>query len=202
MSSENTATNVTAGKPKVEGAVFTALKSAGLALPTDTDTALASGYTCVGYISEDGLTRAKEITSESIKAWGGDVVKRTRTSNDSTVKFKMIEYLKKIVQQVVHGNDNVTGDLENGMTIKDKPAFAGEDRVWIIDQIMTGNVKDRMVIPDAIVTAVGEVNFKDNDVAGYEVTLGTIPDSDGVTVYEYIKEPAASGTSGESGESA
>lgn len=195
MPTSNTVSNVTAGKPKVEGAVYTALKSAGLTLPTDTDTALASGFDCVGYISEDGVKRAKEISTEAIKAWGGDTVLRTRTANDTTFTFKMIEYLKKIVQQVAYGSDNVTGDLLTGMTVKDKPAYSGEERVWVIDQIMTGNVKSRTVIPDAVVTSLGEIAYKDNEAAGYEVTLGTYPDSTGVTVYEYIKTPAASGNS-------
>ena len=185
------ATNVTAGKPKVEGAVYTALKSAGLTLPTDTDASLASGYECVGYISEGGVKRAKEITAESIKAWGGDTVMRTRTANDSTFTLKMIEYLAKIVQQVVYGSENVTGTLAAGMVIKDKPSYSGEDRVWVIDQIMTGGVKCRIVIPDAVVTAVAEIAYKDNEAAGYEITLGTIPDATGVTVYEYLKAPAS-----------
>ncbi len=183
----NTATNVTAGKPKVEGAIYTALKSAGLTLPTDTDASLASGFECVGYISEDGVKRAKEITSESIKAWGGDTVMQARTANDSNFTFKMIEYLAKIVQQIVYGAENVTGDLTTGLAIKDKPSYKGEDRVWVIDQIMTGDVKCRIVIPDAVVTAVSEVAYKDNEAAGYEVTLGTTPDATGVTVYEYLK---------------
>lgn len=191
----NTTTNVTAGKPKVEGAVYTALKSANLALPSDTETELASGYECVGYISEDGVKRAKEISSESIKAWGGDTVLRTRTANDTTFTFKMLEYLKKIVQEVAYGSENVSGTVDTGMTVKDKPRYDGEKRVWVIDQIMTGNVKSRTVIPEAVVTAIGEIAYKDNEAAGYEITLGTYPDSTGVTVYEYLKAPAASGNS-------
>lgn len=198
MSTNNSASNVTAGKPKVEGAIYTALTSASLTLPTDTDTALASGYECVGYVSEDGVKRAKEISAESIKAWGGDTVLRTRTANDTSFTFKLIEYLKKIVQQIAYGASNVTGDLSTGMAVQDKPAYSGDHRVWVIDQIMTGNVKSRIVIPDAIVTAIGEIVYKDSEAAGYEVTLGTIPDSSGVTVYEYLKTPAASGASGNS----
>jgi hypothetical protein len=187
----NTASNVTAGTPKVAGAIYTALVSAGLTLPTDTDANLAEGFECVGYISEDGLKRAKEITSESIKAWGKDVVMRTRTANDTSLTFKMIEYLNKVVQQVAHGAENVTGDLATGMTIKDKPSFKGEKRVWVIDQIMTGGVKCRLVIPCAVVTALAEVAYKDNEAVGYDTTLGTIADTAGVAVYEYLKRPAA-----------
>jgi hypothetical protein len=187
----NNSANVTAGTPKVAGAIYTALVSAGLVLPTDTDAALAEGLECVGYISEDGLKRAKEITSEKIKAWGGDTVMETRTANDTNFTFKMIEYLNKVVQQVAHGAANVTGDLATGMTIKDKPSFKGEQRAWVIDQIMTGGVKCRLVIPCAVVTALAEVAYKDNEAVGYDTTLGTIADAAGVAVYEYLKKPAA-----------
>jgi hypothetical protein len=183
----NTASNVTAGTPKVAGAIYTALVSAGLTLPTDTDANLAEGFECVGYISEDGLKRAKEITSESIKAWGKDVVMRTRTANDTSLTFKMIEYLNTVVQKVVYGSTNVTGALNTGVTVHDKASYSGEHRVWIIDQIMTGGVKDRIVVPDAVVTAVAEINYKDSEPAGYEVTLGTIADANGDTVIEYYK---------------
>ena len=115
----------------------------------------------------------------------------TRTANDTNFTFKMIEYLNKVVQQVAHGAENVTGDLATGMTIKDKPSFKGEQRAWVIDQIMTGGVKCRLVIPCAVVTALAEVTYKDNEAVGYDTTLGTIADAAGVAVYEYLKRPAA-----------
>ena len=187
----NVASNVTAGTPETTGAIYTALVSGNPTLPTDTDDTL-TGFDCVGYVSEDGVKRAKEITSESIKAWGGDIVLRTRTANDTTFSFKMLEYLNAIVQQVIYGSDNVEGTaLSSGYTVYDKPAYTGEHRVWVIDQIMTGDVKSRILIPDAVVTAVSEINYKDNEAAGYEITLGTIADSDGNTVIELLKTASA-----------
>ena len=65
-------TKVTAGKPKVGGALFRA--PAGTALPTDAVTALAEAYKCLGYVSEDGVTNSTSIDSDEVKAWGGDIV--------------------------------------------------------------------------------------------------------------------------------
>lgn len=197
MSTANSAANVTAGKPAVAGSIYTALVSASPTLPTTTDATL-TGFECVGYISEDGVKRAQEVSSESIKAWGGDVVLRTRTGKDTTFTFKMIEYLKAIVQKVIYGESNVSGTLETGLAISDKPSFAGEDRVWVIDQILNGNVKCRIVIPCASITSISEITYADAELAGYEITIGTIPDSSGVTVYEYLKEPASGGSSASS----
>ena len=195
----NSAANVTAGKPAVAGSSYTALTSANPSIPTTTDAALTS-YDLLGYISEDGVTRAQEISSESIKAWGGDTVLYTRTGKETTFTFKMLEYLSEVVQKVIYGASNVSGSLATGMSISDKASFAGEDRVWVIDMIMTGNVKSRIVIPHGIITSIGEIKYADAEAAGYEITIGATPDSTGVTVHEYLKT-ISSGTSGTSGNS-
>jgi hypothetical protein len=186
----NSVANVTPGKPKITGAIYTALVSANPTIPTDATTDLATGFECVGYISEDGVKRAKEISAETIKAWGGDTVLITRTENSTNFTWKMIEYLSEIVQKVAYGSTNVTGTLSTGMTVKDVPSYAGEERVWVIDQIMTGNVKSRTVIPKADITSIGEITYADSDAAGIEVTVNAKPDSTGTAVYEYLKATA------------
>lgn len=192
----NSAANVTAGKPAVAGSIYTALTSANPTIPTTADATL-TGFDLLGYISEDGVTRAQEISSESIKAWGGDTVLYTRTGKETTFTFKMLEYLSEVVQKVIYGASNVSGALATGLSISDKASFAGEDRVWVIDMIMTGNVKSRIVIPHGIITSIGEIKYADAEAAGYEITVGATPDSTGVTVHEYLKT-ISSGTSGNS----
>ena len=196
----NSTAKVTPGKPKVTGAIYTALVSASPTIPTDAVTDL-SGYECVGYISEDGVKRSKEISAETIKAWGGDTVLVTRTDNSTTFTFKMIEYLKDTVQKVAFGSSNVSGSLATGMIVKDVPSYSGEERVWVIDQIMTGNVKSRIVIPKGDITSIGEITYADSDATGIEVTVNAKPDSTGTAVYEYLKETASAGSSGASGAS-
>ena len=196
----NSTANVTPGKPKVTGAIYTALASANPTIPTDATTDL-SGYECVGYISEDGVKRAKEISAETIKAWGGDTVLVTRTENGTTLTFKMIEYLNATVQKVVYGTDNVSGSLATGMIVKDVESYKGEERVWVIEQIMTGNVKSRTVVPKADITSVGEIAYKDAEAVGFEITVNAKPDSTGTAVYDYLKETASAGSSGASGTS-
>lgn len=178
-----TASNVTAGKPLLSGALFTAPK--GSALPTDASSDLGTDFVSVGYISEDGVTNANSTTTESIKAWGGDTVLNILTEKEDTFSFTMIETLNVEAMKVAFGTDNVTGDLTNGITVKVNSADP-DHRAWVVELVTNGGNLKRIVIPDATVTEVGDITYSDSEAVGYEVTLTCLPDADGNTHYEYI----------------
>lgn len=184
----NTKSNVTTGKPKVGGAIYRA--PIGTALPTDAVTALASDYICLGYISEDGLSNDNSISTDKIKAWGGDVVLNTQTERTDDFSFTMIESLNPDVLKVVHGDDNVSGTLDEGITVK-AGATELESAIYVIDMIMTGGVLKRVVIPSASPSSISEVTYDDSSAVGYQVTLTAEADSESHTHYEYIKKPEA-----------
>lgn len=198
--------NVTAAKPLIGGGVFHA--PLGTPLPESALTTLNSAFADLGYISTDGVKNTGEITSEDIKAWGGDIVLTPETGKSDKFIVKFIEATNDEVLKVVHGSENVSGTLATGIMVRVNSKEHVEES-FVIDTILRNNAVKRIVIPKGKVVAVGEVQYVDNNLVAYEVTISAAPYDawDGDTHREYIIA-AQSGTSsggssgGSSGESA
>lgn len=184
-----TASNVTTGKPKVGGGIFSA--PIGTVLPTDATTALNEAFKEAGYIADDGVTNSNSPESNDIKAWGGDTVLSVQTEKPDTFKFTLLEVKNVEALKMVYGQDNVTGDLTTGITIKANSSES-EERSYVIDMKMRDNTLKRIVIPQAKVTDIGDITYKDSEQVGYETTLTCMPDDKGNTHYEYMIKKAAS----------
>ena len=190
-----TVTNVSAGKPAAGGAIYRA--PLGTSAPTDATSSLGAGFVGLGFCSDDGLTNTNSPESEDINAWGGTQVLNIQSSKTDTFTVKLIEVLNADVLKAVYGDDNVTGTLETGITVKAN-ATEPEEAVWVVDMVMRNGVLKRIVLPDAKISEIGDIVYKDDEAAGYEITLKAMQDSAGQTHYEYIaKDPhGATGATG------
>ena len=90
----------------------------------------------------------------------------------------------------MYGDDNVTGDLKTGITIKATAAQA-DPRAYVFDMVLKGGALKRVVLPNASFAGIEDVTYKDNTQIGYAITLSALPDSTGTTHYEYIVDPNA-----------
>lgn len=181
----NTAGNVSAGKPALNGAVYRA--ASGTTLPTDATTALSADFKCLGYCGEDGLVNSNSPSTTDIKAWGGDTVLTIQEEKTDTFQVTLLEVLNADVLKAVYGSTNVSGTLSTGVTITAN-AKEAEEGVWAVDMLLNSNTVKRIVIPKGKITEIGDITYSDSDPIGYEVTITALPDTSGNTHYEYIKQ--------------
>lgn len=176
---------VTAAKPKIGGAVYRA--PSGTTLPTDATTALANTFIAIGYNTEDGVVRAVEQDTETVKAWGGDTVLVLQNSRTETFNFKMLDAHSVEALKIYYGDSNVTGTaLATGISVKSNNAEQ-LGHVYVIDMIESGNTLHRIVIPNGIVTELEDISYVDNAAVAYGVTITAVADSTGNSSYDYFK---------------
>lgn len=187
----NKTENVSVGKPQLGGAIKVA--PLGTTLPTNALSDPDSAFKILGYVSEDGVVNNNAPESTEIKAWGGDTVLTVQTSKEDTYKYTLIETLNVEVLKFVYGSSNVTGDINNGISIKAN-SKEQETVSIVIDMLLNGNICKRIVIPKGKISEVGEITYKDDEAIGYETTVACLPDSEGNTHYEYVQKPSASQT--------
>lgn len=180
-----TVSNVTSSKPAVGGAIYWAPK--GTTLPTTADGTLDAAFKSLGYVSDDGITNSYSEDINTVHAYGGDPVLTTRTNKEDTWAFTLLEILNVDVCKFVYGADAVTGDLASGIAIA-CDGISGDEGAIVVDMIMRGSVLKRTVLPDCVVTELGDITYNDTDAVGYETTVMAMADTAGKTHYEYIKK--------------
>lgn len=194
LANNNNATNVSAGKPKIGGAVFVA--PTGTVLPTSALGELETAFKPLGFVSDEGVTNANSPESENIRAWGGDIVLTPVNERPDTFTLTLIEALNIEVLKFVYGTDNVKGDLESGITIEANSS----ERLpvsMVIEMHLNGGVSKRIVIPLATISELSEIVYNDSSAIGYGATVNAAPDPNspkGNTHYEYIQKATAAAT--------
>ena len=184
--------NVSPAKPGVGGGVW--LAPFGSTLPTDASTALDQAFTSMGYVDENGVTRNISRSNTVVHAWGGDPVAVLSNQKTETFKFKCIEPSNIEVLGLTFGE--ASGTLAAGITVKSRGDIS-TPHAFVISTIMSNNVHQRIVIPQGVVTDIGEIVYRDNALVGFDLTITAIADAQGNTAYEYQKTIAAASSGGE-----
>lgn len=182
------AANVSAGKPKVSGAVFRA--PIGTTLPTSATATLNGAFYELGYVSEDGVRNNNTPDTDNVKAWGGATVLVVMNEKTDEWTLTLIEALNPNVLETVYGNAHMTYNGGAGTITVEATPDQLEDACYVIDMALKGGALKRVVIPQGSLSELGEIVYKDDEAIGYEITINAIPDSSGVNHYEYIVLPS------------
>lgn len=177
--------SVTAAKPSVGGAISKAPLNS--TLPTTADAALAAAFEKLGYVSDAGLVRAIELDTETVRAWGGDVVLVLHNGKTETFQFTALDAHSDEVLKLAFGDDNVTGSaLASGIAVSSnnkEPA----GHAFVVDMLEAGNTLHRIVIPNGVLTSLENITYVDTGAEGYGITITAIADASGNTAYDYFK---------------
>ena len=182
----NNKKNVSLGKPKKTGCLYYA--PAGTTLPSDATTALPAAYTCVGYLSEDGVTNATDTDTTDINEMGGIKVLSEISGYGETWQFNMIE-TNEASLKLRFGTANVTGTADKLTVYHAIPS--GESLVLVFEIAMTGNRVKRIVVADGTITEFDDTTYSAGEAIGYGVTMSANPSDliNGATSVEYIPPP-------------
>lgn len=160
-----TPAKVTTGKGNVQGYVFVGTSAS--TAPTDATTAL-SGFTSLGYISEDGVTNTYDQEVETVKDWNGNVVLTALTSTEDKFKFTLLESLNADVQKFVYGDNSVASGV---LTVAgNEPA----EHPLVFEMVTVDGKKKRIYIPRAKVSEIGDISYKADEVTSYELTIDAL----------------------------
>jgi hypothetical protein len=133
-----------------------------------------TGFTGLGFVSEDGVTETRDRSSDDIKAWQNAATVRTVVTDASlTYSFTLLETKKETVE-LFYGA-TVTAAVADGSFVV-VPASTGGRRSFILD-VVDGTELIRTYIPQGEVTEVGDRVYASGEPIGYEVTITAYPDT-------------------------
>lgn len=175
------------GNVRVGYSGFAYYGAVGATAPTDPAAAWGATYTDLGLITEDGLTESFDEDRTSFKAWGVNAPVRTQTKNrTSTFKLTFMETSAdtlSLYYAVDLDNMTTSGTGSAQFLSFDDPQNTEPMYVALGLDIIDGDSHFRFIVPKAEITDRGDVVYKDDEVAGYEVTFtAMLPDDGGAAI--------------------
>ncbi len=169
----------------VNADVYTA--PVGTTAPTDVTAAWSAAWKALGLLSEDGMTEGRDEDTTDHFAWGGILVRTTRSKHKRTIKVTALEDNVTVFGLVNPGSTWVTA---SGVTTRTVKVPTPNIRAFGIER-GDGTVKARRAIPRGEVIEVGDIESTDADMTMVELTINVYPDSSGVLWYDITNDAQA-----------
>ncbi len=143
--------------------------------PTAVDSTL-TGFTGLGYVSEDGITETRDRTTNDIKAWqNADTVRTVITDSNLSYTFKLIETTEASLE-LFYGSSITTVSGSGNDKLVVLPGETGGRQSFVIDVEDSTDLL-RIYIPQGELAEVGDVVYASGEPIGYEVTVRAYPDT-------------------------
>jgi hypothetical protein len=151
----------------------------GTALPTSPSAELNVAFGDSGYVGEDGLTFAEDRSTNDVKDWSGNVVRKILQSWAGDISWAHLEVNLQSLKNAF-GEDQVTTD-GNVITVK-IGGFELPRKSWVF-RMKDGDRRMLLAIPDGQITAKDDISFVAGEPITLPVTLSCYPDTNGVSIY-------------------
>ncbi|MFI5808975.1 hypothetical protein [Streptomyces sp. NPDC051561] len=159
----------------------------GTTAPTDIVTPIAATWKAVGLLSEDGASESRDQDSNDHYAWGGVLVRTTKSKHKRQIKITCLED-----NLVVFGlvNPGSTAATAAGVTTRTVKVPTSDPRAFVME-LVDGGVTKRRVIPKGEVEEVGEVTLSDSELQAFELTITIYPAADRTLYIDITNDPQA-----------
>lgn len=155
--------------------------------PTDTTTALNVAFEPLGLLGEDGMTESRDEDVTDHYAYGGILVRTTRSKHKRTVKVTALEDNPIVFDLKNPGSGTATA---GGVTTRTVKVPTTNPKAFVL-QLVDGDITKRRYIPTGEVVEVGDEAISDDEMAMVELTINVYPDASGVLYYEITDDPQA-----------
>lgn len=174
--------------PRIWSGADVYVAAVGTTAPTDIATAWAAGWEAVGLLDgEAGMTESRTEDVVDHFAWGGVLVRTTRSKHKRSFTFTALEDNLVVFGLIQPGSTAVT---TTGITTRTVIVPTTDPRAFGVE-LVDGVITKRRVIPRGEIIAVADTSFNDAELAVYEVTVNIYPDAAGVLYLDITDDPQA-----------
>jgi|SRR6266545_50010 len=182
---------IAAGEVRVgaNGTVYVA--PGGTAVPADVNAALNAAFVDVGYVSEEGVTTSRSLTTEQVRAWQSiSTIRYLITEVGYTLSWQMMQYNKTTLPFWLGGGSIVAqgGGLFK-YVVSSAPTI--DERAVVIEWTDGATIKNRIVIARGMVTEGGDATIGRGAAVQLPITFAAMTPSSGTDLVTYLTNDAA-----------
>lgn len=190
--------NVFIGAPDQEttGAILTGPETD--IIPETIDDVVLDGLEDSGYVNEDGVEITPSESTETIKDWALNVIRRILTEFDGTIAWTHLELSVGALKNYM-GDDNVAvtdADATHGTRVRAAlGAGVRPTKAWYF-KLKDGDRRALVMVPHGQVTERGAIPLTASGAVTLPLTLSTYPDKSGNSIYIFTDDGVVAGAAG------
>jgi len=160
----------------------------GTPLPTNTASALNAAFKPLGLLSaDDGLTQSTNETITDHHAWGGILVRTTRSKFKKSMGVTALEDNDVLFQLLNPGSTRATS---GNITTRQYKVPQAQRNAFVVE-CKDGDITRRLVVPVGEAFPDGDVEANEEGIETRALMIHIYPDSSGNVHYEVTDDPQA-----------